>query len=280
MVESIVALDSSEEEGSMKTAKPLSAKRLDAKLLDGPDGLARGKDGSLYVANWGRAGGGSTVVRIAPDGAESVALAGLAAPDGLAFDAAGRLHVASHASGEVLRVESDGKPRILARGLHHPSALAFDKDGSLFVAELGDYDGTRVLRVDEGGRLSVFAEGLDSPLGLAFDAAGRLYVSSYRLGVVWRLDEEGKASEFARLASEPGGAFQYLAFDAKGDLYCPSYGLSKIFRVTPEGRVATLALVDEAGNALPSGPNSILVAEKKLYFTEFSAGRLYEVLLE
>jgi hypothetical protein len=84
-------------------------------------------------------------VTIAEDGSagprEEVARLPVALPDGLAFDAAGNLHIACYEPSQMLRVTPDGTVVCLIRGeeahlLCHPTNLAF-RDNVQFTTNLG-----------------------------------------------------------------------------------------------------------------------------------------------
>ena len=77
-----------------------------------PTGIAAGKDGSLYVSNWGS----GTVERIAPDGTRcSVFMDTIQAPAGIAVDDGGAVYVAAYSGNAVHRMDivTDGADAVL-----------------------------------------------------------------------------------------------------------------------------------------------------------------------
>jgi sugar lactone lactonase YvrE len=91
-------------------------------------------------------------VRIGPGGEagerEIVASLGAAIPDGVAFDARGRLYIGCYEPSQVLRVEQDGTVAVLladpeAHMLCHPTNLAF-RGRTMFTANLGRWHITAV----------------------------------------------------------------------------------------------------------------------------------------
>jgi sugar lactone lactonase YvrE len=119
---------------------------------------------------------GDALERIAcPEGYAAFVFANdLSAPDGLAFDASGRLLVVEETTGEITRIDKHGKHKTVAEGLHSPEGLFTTPDGLLFCAEDGP-DG-RLLSIDKRGKLTALAEHLDAPEGVLL-LGERLFVT-------------------------------------------------------------------------------------------------------
>jgi sugar lactone lactonase YvrE len=255
------------------------AEKIPTKLLNGPDGIAMDNDGNLFVANWGKKGDGTTLVKITSKGEESVFLGKLQAPDGLTFDHQGALYISCFGSGEIVKVDGSKSPEVIVRGLDHPSDLKFDSKGDLYVSSFGNFNGTKIYRIKPDRTVETFLDSLKIPLGLAF-RRNVLYVASFGDNKILSIDANKKKNVYAQLPSHAPGYFQYLAFDNKGNLYCPSYGHNTIYRISPVGVVDQLQLTDPQGNPVKlNGPNSILVVANTLYFTEFNTDSLYRVRL-
>jgi sugar lactone lactonase YvrE len=256
-----------------------TAEKIPTKLLNGPDGIAMDANGNLFIANWGKKGDGTTVVKITAKGEESVFVDNLKAPDGVTFDHQGALYVSCFGSGEIIRVEGNKPPELIASGLDHPSDLKFSANGDLFVSSFGNFNGTKVYRIKQDKTVETFLDSLKIPLGLAF-RRNVLYVSTFGDNKIFSIDANRKKSVFAQLPSHAPGYFQYLSFDKQGNLYCPSYGHNTIYRISPTGVVDQLQLKDQQRNPMtPNGPNSIVIVDDVLYFTEFNTDSLYKVKL-
>jgi DNA-binding CsgD family transcriptional regulator/sugar lactone lactonase YvrE len=133
-------------------------------LLSGPEGLALGRDGDLYLADTG-----NHRIRVVTA-------------------ASGRIRTVA-GSGNSSGFSGDGAAATAAR-LSFPRALALDVAGNLYVADSGN---NRIRRVDTSGTITTVAgtgtqgfsgdggaaraADLDTPFGLAIDAAGNLYVA-------------------------------------------------------------------------------------------------------
>jgi glucose/arabinose dehydrogenase len=92
---------------------------------------------------------------------------GLTFPTGVAFDAAGRVHVveAGYAYGEVvtvprlLRLDDDGRTSVVATGDNPPWNGVDFADGAFFVAG-GTLHGGQLLRIDADGSVAAIVDGL------------------------------------------------------------------------------------------------------------------------
>ena len=114
----------------------------------------------------------------------------LAAPEALAFDAAGNLDISDFEGTVVVKVDAAGTLTTIATELSGPAGLAFDSRGDLFVA---DHYNNRIRRIDPTGAVTTVAgTGTDSssgdggpalaaelndPIGIAFDSERSLYVA-------------------------------------------------------------------------------------------------------
>jgi sugar lactone lactonase YvrE len=146
-----------------------------------------------------------------PDGSsDTIAFGsnGAAAPNGLAFDAAGNLWFSDSFQGAIFRIAqaaSCSAPCAVSVASHDPllatagfppfgaNGVAFDASGgTLFVANTGD---NRVLKLDVAtGAVSVFAESVHGADGLLFDAAsGLLWAAANQGDELVALDARGRA---------------------------------------------------------------------------------------
>lgn len=156
--------------------------------LASPEGLDRGPDGALYVAEHSPTGkvyrytmdgkrrtvgtvtdgeglrclpDGSIVVaetsedrvsRFLPDGTKvTIAEATIQAPDGVAYDAVrDRLLVTEDAApGRLVQIDVEsGEVTTIATGLNAPQTMLIEEDGSILVAEQGEH---RILRLRPNG---------------------------------------------------------------------------------------------------------------------------------
>jgi glucose/arabinose dehydrogenase len=101
--------------------------------LNGPEGMAFGNSGDLFVSLQNN----DEVVRVTPQGKVSTYAAGLDGPEGIAFNRSGDLFVAEAGNGDVAEVSPGGKVATVATGLTKPYGLAVDSSGDVFVTANG-----------------------------------------------------------------------------------------------------------------------------------------------
>jgi sugar lactone lactonase YvrE len=216
--------------------------------FDGLSGLARGSDGTLYVADVAV----HTIRAVSPSG-NVTTLAGAASlyggldgtgaaarftkPSGVAVDAAGNAYVAD-ASNRVVR-------KVTPAGVVTTLAGVTDMFGA----------------ADGAGPLARFF----SPNGAAVDGAGNIYIVDGN-GTVRKVTAEGITTTLAGTARMHGNADGTgaearfglpfgVAFDRAGTAYVTDLGASTLRKVTPEGVVTTLAgTAGVVGRADGTGP--------------------------
>lgn len=191
----------------------------------GPNAIALGADGSLYITQNGGVVGPwrapeqrpPSIQRIAPDGAVTLLcteVAGivLQAPNDLAFGLDGRLYFTDPGRfdadlrpdpGYVFAVSADGSGELVADlGATYPNGIVVEEDGSVVWVE--SY--TRaILRHRTDGtteRICTLADG-HVPDGLAVAQDGRLYVTVTAAGGIDIVDPDGGSVEFLPVGVVP-----------------------------------------------------------------------------
>jgi hypothetical protein len=143
--------------------------------LSGPDDLAFGADGTVYVTE--TLNGRVTCRR--PEGRYEVLLEDTPAPNGITVDpGSGRLFVDEmREGGRVLKLDParPGSARVVAEGLAWCNALERGPDGRLYLPQVLTGEVVSVDPDRPGVRREL--QGLATPTAVKFDARGRLVVS-------------------------------------------------------------------------------------------------------
>ncbi|HEY6274319.1 MAG TPA: SMP-30/gluconolactonase/LRE family protein [Terriglobales bacterium] len=226
---------------------PISEVRNFVSGLDHPEGVAVGRDGTLYAG--GEAG---QVYRISSDGKKTETLAttgGFCL--GVTLDRQEDIYICNCGTRSLIKVTQKGEVTIVAdstddRRFVNPNFSVFDSRGNLYFSDSGEWKQANgvVYRLDCDGHVNIFAPGpFHFANGLALDAAERhLYVVESNLDRVVRIEikADGTASTaevYAEgLARVPDG----LAFDAEGNLYVAAYASNSIYRVSTDRSVKLL----------------------------------------
>ena len=148
--------------------------------------LAFDAAGNLFVTVSGMVDAG--IVKITPDGTQSVFAPGPSMPGALAFDRAGNLFKVEKPSGTILKYTPAGVETVFASGFHFPDGLAFDRAGNLFVSDLA---AGAVYKISPSGARTLFASGMSAPAAIAFDHAGALIVGDAYENTIYRFDASG-----------------------------------------------------------------------------------------
>jgi sugar lactone lactonase YvrE len=215
--------------------------------VSGPNGVATGPDGEIFVSNSYSVGVWSPT---------STTVFGTAVPadslttlfeeetsiNGIAFEN-GNLWVASTDAVVVLSASSGtvfgvgvtaDQPTTIISSLYSPTAVAFDSSGDLFVSDsssgtvsvLPTASGTVFGTSVTADTLATLASGFQDPVSLAFDTQGNLYISDNGIGILSVLPiADGTvfgtpvtADSLTTLDAELNGPWD-LAFDPAGNLY-------------------------------------------------------------
>jgi gluconolactonase len=265
--------------GDLVRVAPDGAKSVAASVGGGPNGLAMGPDGRVYVAN----NGGSIFTWDT----------GLPFPTGRALPEyeSGSLQAVDLETGEfeTLITEVDGRP------LAGPNDLAFDRAGGLYFTDLGKGLGDNrrlggLYYLPSGAREArTLAYPLDGQNGVALSADGnRLYASETPTGRVfeWEIEAPGvlrpgrsphHPGHGTLLCTLPGFCnLDSIAVDGEGHICVATLFTGAVTVVSPEGRIVeTVRLPDHdpyVTNLCFGGPD-----HRTAYVTCSSLGRLYAV---
>ncbi|MEP7362270.1 MAG: SMP-30/gluconolactonase/LRE family protein [Acidobacteriota bacterium] len=174
------------------------------------------------------------------DGGPAIAAA-LAAPAGVAVDAAGNLYIADSENHRIRRVNAQGIIQTVA--------------------------GTGTLGREGDGGPATSAQ-LRFPSGIGFDAAGNMFIGDRGNFLIRKIDKAGIMSTYAgtgsRTPSGDGGPAlsagfgfpEFVAVDPAGNLYVSDSAAYRVRKITPNGIITTVAGTGVFGYSGDGGPGT------------------------
>ena len=186
--------------------------------FNGPQGVATGPDGNIYVADFWN----SSVRKVTPSGTVSTITNVSPYSTGIAVDNAGNIYVSSNYD-SIYKVSAGGAVSLFAGGgVGSPSGF-----------------------VDGAGATARFS----SPKGLAVDGVGNVYVADKNNHAIRKISPSGVVSTLAGdgtagLVNGAGSAARFsdpfgVAVDKSGNVFVADFGNSAIRGITPAGNVTT-----------------------------------------
>jgi gluconolactonase len=228
--------------------------------LDHPEGVAVGRDGTLYAG-----GEGGQVYRIASDGSEAEVIANIGGSClGITVDQVQNIYVCDNNRCQVLKVTQQGEVSVFAesvgkRKFKCPNFSVFDSQGNLYFSDSGAWkEGNGIIcRVRPDGTVDTFAEGpFHFANGLALDAEERfLYVV------------ESNRDRVVRLQIKPDGSSGVPETFAEELARIPTVWCltpSKIFMLRPIDQTRFTGLTRTAALSLSARMKSAQFSAKRL----------------
>lgn len=227
------------ERGTVSVVAPGAPVRVLAHTGGGPNGLAAGPDGLLYVCN----NGGFSWAEL-PDGTLRPTLQ---PPD----YSGGRIETVDPVTGKVRALYD----RCGDHPLRGPNDLVFDGHGGFYFTDLGknrarerDWGGVYYARAD-GSRIVEFAYPVLTPNGVGLSPDGRtVYVAETETARLWAFDLEAPGVPRKHPPPSPHGGrivcglggyqrFDSLAVDAEGNICVATLVTGAVTVIAPHGEV-------------------------------------------
>ena len=210
--------------------------------LIGANGIRRGPDGRLYVAQ----AFGSQVSAVDVETGEVEIISPVdgefIAPDDVAFDSRGNLYVTDIMKNQVGAIRPNGQVDVIASDLPVANGLTIVND-RVFISEYRP--GGRIFELyADGGSPRLLAGDLDHPNAFAMGPDGFFYFPAVGAGEIWRLPMEGGApTRFTGGLNFPtavkfdrrGRLFTTCAGDGSVAMFDLSSGRKEIFATAPMG---------------------------------------------
>jgi len=187
---------------------------------------------------------------------------------GIAFDAAGRLHVASVIGNEIVVLDAETGEVVSTIGVNAgvvgPDDIAFGPDGSLYWTSFSTGDVGRITPEGERSTLAV-RPGVN---GIAFSPDGRLFVTVVFMGdALYEIDPALAGPP--RLVAEDLGFLNGIAWGPDGLVYGPSWSRGRIVKVDVE---SGLAIPVALGFSVPAAVE--FDSAGRIYVVEHATGRV------
>ncbi|MCP3963080.1 MAG: hypothetical protein GY719_35015 [bacterium] len=222
---------------------------------------------SLYIANEGNGGGGTTVVRVDCHGVVTPYTGGFTGTSGLVIEPfSGNLIISDDSPG-IFLVDPAGNISPLATSVdfENPNGLALDSLGRLLVADAGN----RVLRVTlnpdgSAATVEILAEGFAIPQGVvSTDSGDVLFVDDdgyvYQISPSTPIPVTPLSAPVLPVGAVVQGAAGSIKLDGAGNIYTSDFR-DRIVRISPDGMTAKDVVQipsdacqpDQAGTVVPS----------------------------
>lgn len=219
------------------------SKANDSLLIEKTNGLSFGKDGKLYVCEYGK----------------------------------GKILMVSKDS--RIEIYADGYK---GEKFNRPNDLTFDNNGNLFFTDPKSYDKNildgRLFLIDANSKEVILVEdSLAFPNGINISPIdGKLYVceSAKQKIVRYTITKENKLVNKQDFVKIPDGDPDGIEFDVNGNLYAAHFGGKAVYVFSPEGK--QLQKIETPG----SKPTNLEFGDadyKTLYLTEVETNSLYKI---
>ena len=233
-------------EGGGKRRTAEKGKGLPAKTMREPRDAAVGKDGAVYVADFG-----NKCVRVfspagkllATWGTEGRAPGRFRDPSGVAVDSEGNVYVADTWNQRIQKFSPAGKfLREFKADFYAPAGVAVDTKGDIYVSDTGN---GMVKKLSPEGKL-LWRKGrkgsgrgeFNAPIGIAVRKDGSVLVADSENGRIQILDSKGNFERPIRIDGWKKGVFNlpYIDLDARGNIYVTDPLSNRVLRLSRRGK--------------------------------------------
>jgi DNA-binding beta-propeller fold protein YncE len=250
-----------------------------------PVGLARGKNDTLYIANWGdEASPNARITKCSipsQDWIDDIGAPGNGPgeflwPGGLASDSAGHLYVTDQADHKVVIFQSDGQfvekwgsYGTKAGEFNSPAGIAVDSKENLWIVD------SRNHRIQKHAKDGKYLQGfgrfgselgaLNNPWGIGLDGEDNVYVADWGNNRIQKFSPDGDlllSIAHANTSRDPLNHPSDVTIDPDGDIYIADWGNHRVAIYEPDGTFL-LTIKGDASN-LSSWAKSLIAANPDL----------------
>lgn len=195
-----------------------------------PNGVGIDPHGNVFISDTGN----DRVVKITPEGTQTVFATGFNSAARLCVDSKGNVYVADIGNNRVVKITPDGTQSVVSTGaltLSGPISVDVDRSDNLYIS---DTHHNRIVKVTPGGVVSAISTGsliLNQPSGTAIDRSGDLYIDDYGNGRIVEVPVSGSPSVPVWGLVNPNS----IGIDPFGNLYLSEHDLDYVLKVLPGG---------------------------------------------
>jgi sugar lactone lactonase YvrE len=252
--------------------------------LNGPQGVAVGSAGNVYIADTGN----NAVEEWSPNTRQATPLvvSGLNSPSAVAVDTLGNVYIADSGNHAIEEFSpSTFQFTTLVSGLSNPSGVAVDGQGNVYFSDTGNN------AIDEWNSATqqvsmLVASGLNGPTGVAVDSLGNVYFADSNNNAVdeWSAATEQVGTLVGSGLNNPSG----VAVDGQGNVYIADTGNNAIKEWNAATQQVTVlqqptafnnpmgVAVDGLENLYVGDTNNSVMDELMPYFLSFGATNVTE----
>jgi sugar lactone lactonase YvrE len=218
--------------------------------LNMPRGLAKGPDGSIYIAD----NVNNNIYRV--DALDSLTsfVADVPSPSWFVFDNIGTTFLTDFSGGNLLKLSVNNK-NVFASGMAGPSGVAYDTMNNLFY--VNNYLNGTLSVVSGTGNVSTFAVGLSGPMGVALVSPGNFYVANSSNGTISKVVQGSGVSTFAAGFGLPVG----ITLDTANNLYIADQSAGMIYSIRPDGTETVFARIRAPFGVAFDGNGNLFVSD-------------------
>ena len=223
------------------------------KGLASPFGVAVDGLGNVYASeiNAGQ------VVKVAPNGTQTIVASGLSAAYGLSTDAAGNLYIADGIDNLIVQVSPIGNTATRISGpWANPIDVAVDNNGNIYTVDGLNANARQVRKFNlASGASSVIGKGFVTPCGVAVDAAGDVYVGDTSIGGIIEVYPNGTQTTLGTNILNPCG----VAVDGAGTIWVANTGYNLVQKLVRFNPPSLSFASTQLGNTSTDSPRSTLL---------------------
>ena len=198
-----------------------------------PEDIEFDSAGNLYVGQSGGTGDTLPIIKVTPDGTQTIFSDPIIDPDGVAVDSSDNVFVAG--AGNITKATQEGTTAMFCSGFSNLNDIAIDSMDNIYVLE----DDGHVFKVTSDKTVTPVAGGFDfcpngATAGLAIDSDDNLYVADPPGGQIFKVEfgDADVVTCFLTGLNQPG----HIAFSPSGDVFVMLKG-GEIIKVSSEGEI-------------------------------------------